>query len=207
MPDELQLAHLRQARGRCPERPGGYRRLSGGRGGRGLGRSREAHRPAVGPGALLLHEQLRDAFDRGLEAVDLLGHTDPFKRSWAHGADDRIRVHAFRRNPMGMLHWSRVAAREGARPAVSWMRARMRSASARAHHVIGSLAAQWERLPFASGRTHGHRRFRAYPGAGNCAAHTDARTRSLVRPQFVSHDSPATTCAPSSGRRMQNFGR
>jgi CelD/BcsL family acetyltransferase involved in cellulose biosynthesis len=105
----------------------------------------ESHR-AVGPGALLLHEQLRDAFDRGLDTLDLLGHTDSFKRSWAHGADDRIRVQAFQRNPVGMLHWSRVAAREGARPAVSWMRARMSSAKARAHHAIGSLAAQWEGL-------------------------------------------------------------
>jgi CelD/BcsL family acetyltransferase involved in cellulose biosynthesis len=101
---------------------------------------------AAGPGALLLHEQLRDAFDRGLDALDLLGHTDSFKRSWAHDADDRIRVHAFQRNPVGLMHWSRVAAREGARPAMSWMRARVRSAKARTHHAIGSLAAQWESL-------------------------------------------------------------
>jgi CelD/BcsL family acetyltransferase involved in cellulose biosynthesis len=101
---------------------------------------------AVGPGALLLHEQLRDAFDRGLGALDLLGHTDSFKRSWAHGADDRTRVHAFQRNPVGLMQWSRVAAREGARPAVSWMRGRVRSARARAHHAIGTLAAQWESI-------------------------------------------------------------
>jgi CelD/BcsL family acetyltransferase involved in cellulose biosynthesis len=101
---------------------------------------------AVGPGALLLHEQLRHAFDRGLDALDLLGHTDSFKRSWADCADERIRVHAFQRSPLGLLHWSRTAAREGARPAVSWMRARVRGASARVHHALGSLAAQWEGL-------------------------------------------------------------
>jgi CelD/BcsL family acetyltransferase involved in cellulose biosynthesis len=101
---------------------------------------------AAGPGALLLHEQLRHAFERGLDALDLLGHTDSFKRSWAHCADDRFRVRAFQRSPAGLMHWSRAAARERARPAVTWMQARIRRANARVHHALGSLAAQWEGL-------------------------------------------------------------
>ena len=99
---------------------------------------------AVGPGALLLREQVRDCFDRGLHALDLLGHVDPFKLSWTDQAGARMRVETFGRTPVGLLHWSRVATREGVRPAVSWIRGRLRDANARAHRALGSLAAQWE---------------------------------------------------------------
>jgi CelD/BcsL family acetyltransferase involved in cellulose biosynthesis len=99
---------------------------------------------AYGPGALLLREQLRHCFESGASCLELLGTEDSFKLSWTDRSCERTRVHAFDRSPVGVAHWSRVAGRECVRPAVDWMRKRVRDQINRGHHVLGSALATWD---------------------------------------------------------------
>jgi CelD/BcsL family acetyltransferase involved in cellulose biosynthesis len=101
---------------------------------------------AYGPGALLLREQLRHCFDRGASSLELLGTEDSFKLSWTDRSCARTRVHAFDTRATGLAHWSRVAGRERLRPAVDWMRKRVRNQVNRGHHLFGSLLATWDSL-------------------------------------------------------------
>jgi CelD/BcsL family acetyltransferase involved in cellulose biosynthesis len=101
---------------------------------------------AFGPGALLLREQLRDCFERGVSSVELLGTEDSFKLSWTDRSCDRTRVHAFHRTPVGLAHWTRVAGRERLRPAVCWLRKRMRHELNRGQNLLGSALAAWDGL-------------------------------------------------------------
>jgi CelD/BcsL family acetyltransferase involved in cellulose biosynthesis len=104
----------------------------------------ERHR-ACGPGALLLREQLRDCFERGLTRLELLGVADPFKLSWTDTTSDRVRLDAFERSPVGLAHWSREAGRDALRPAVHWARARLRKQAAGGHHVFASAVVTFDR--------------------------------------------------------------
>jgi CelD/BcsL family acetyltransferase involved in cellulose biosynthesis len=99
-----------------------------------------------GPGALLLREQLRHCFDEGIKSLDLLGTEDAFKASWTERSCQRARLHAFDRSATGLAHWSLVAGQDRLRPAVNWLRARMRDCSVRAHHAFGSMLATWDSL-------------------------------------------------------------
>ncbi|MEA2331147.1 MAG: hypothetical protein QOH58_1285 [Thermoleophilaceae bacterium] len=92
---------------------------------------------AFGPGALLLRDQLEECFARALSRMELLGTEDPFKLSWTNRSSDRTRLHAFSRSSAGLAHWSRVAGRESLRPAVHWVRQRMRTGLARGTHAVG----------------------------------------------------------------------
>jgi CelD/BcsL family acetyltransferase involved in cellulose biosynthesis len=104
----------------------------------------EAHR-ACGPGALLLREELRDCFERGLTKFNLLGVADGFKMSWTDRTCDKSRLDAFDVNPVGLAHWSRAAGRDALRPAVRWLRARIQDQAARGHHLFASMLAAWDR--------------------------------------------------------------
>jgi CelD/BcsL family acetyltransferase involved in cellulose biosynthesis len=97
---------------------------------------------ACGPGALLLREQLRHCFESGAACLELLGTEDPFKRSWTDRSCERTRVHAFKRGPLGFVHWSGVAGRERLRPLVE----RVRDRVARGHQAIASALSTWESL-------------------------------------------------------------
>jgi CelD/BcsL family acetyltransferase involved in cellulose biosynthesis len=101
---------------------------------------------SVGPGALLLRDQLEYCFERGLSRMELLGNEDDFKLSWADRSCDRIQVHAFNRSSAGIAHWSRAAGRERLRPVVHRLRQRVRDSVAKGHHVLGSVVALGERL-------------------------------------------------------------
>ncbi|MEA2363724.1 MAG: hypothetical protein QOD71_2869 [Thermoleophilaceae bacterium] len=105
----------------------------------------EDYRP-YGPGALLLREQLRHCFERGASSLELLGTEDSFKLSWTDRSCERTRVHAFDRSPAGLAHWSRVAGRERLRPAVMWLRKRVREELNRGHHMFASALATWDSL-------------------------------------------------------------
>jgi CelD/BcsL family acetyltransferase involved in cellulose biosynthesis len=98
-----------------------------------------------GPGALLLREQLRHCFEHGVvTTLELLGTEDAFKLSWTEQSCERASVHAFDRSAAGYAHWSLVAGRNGLRPAVRWLRARMRDGALRAHHAFASALATWD---------------------------------------------------------------
>jgi CelD/BcsL family acetyltransferase involved in cellulose biosynthesis len=99
-----------------------------------------------GPGALLLREQLRHCCEEGVTTFELLGTEDSFKLSWAERSSERTRVHAFDRSLAGLTHHSLEAGRDGLRPAVHWMRARLQEASMRAHHAFVSFLAFWDQL-------------------------------------------------------------
>jgi len=104
-----------------------------------------------GPGALLLHEQLRNCFESGASWLELLGTEDSFKLSWTDRSCERTRVQAFDRSPAGLLHWSLAAGRESVRPAVQ----RVRDEVARGRHMIASAMTTWdgvglEALPLAA---------------------------------------------------------
>jgi CelD/BcsL family acetyltransferase involved in cellulose biosynthesis len=101
---------------------------------------------ACGPGALLLREQLRHCFDSGASRLELLGTEDSFKLSWTDRSCERTRMHAFDHSPAGLAHWSRVAGRERLRPAVDWVRRRVREELNRGHHIFGSALATWDSL-------------------------------------------------------------
>jgi CelD/BcsL family acetyltransferase involved in cellulose biosynthesis len=104
----------------------------------------ETHR-ACGPGALLLREQLRDCFSRGLTSFNLLGVADAFKLSWTERTCDRASLDAFDVSPVGLAHWSRAAGRDALRPAVRWLRARLQDQIVKGHHMIASMLAAWDR--------------------------------------------------------------
>ena len=46
--------------------------------------------------------------------------------------------------PTRLVHWSLVAGQDGLRPAVHWLRARLRDGAARAHHTFASMLATWD---------------------------------------------------------------
>jgi CelD/BcsL family acetyltransferase involved in cellulose biosynthesis len=68
-----------------------------------------------GPGMLLLHEVLREDFDRGLKVFDFAGDDAEWKARWATGRYELIRLQAFAPTSMGTAH--RAAHRYG-RPAL-----------------------------------------------------------------------------------------
>jgi CelD/BcsL family acetyltransferase involved in cellulose biosynthesis len=55
----------------------------------------------VGPGILLLHDLLEDAFDRGTKEVDLLGGSERYKLQWADATRSRSSISAFSSTPTG----------------------------------------------------------------------------------------------------------
>ena len=99
-----------------------------------------------GPGALLLREQLRHCCEEGVTSLELLGTEDAFKLSWTARSSERALVHTFDRSLAGLAHYSLVAGRDGLRPAVNWMRTRMREAAVRTHHAFASMLATWDHL-------------------------------------------------------------
>lgn len=88
-----------------------------------------------GPGALLLHAELRHAFDVGLTSFDLLGDTDEFKSSWARERSERLMVQAFHNSVAGRLEHAALTAKNRARPAFRAVKSRFGAAGA-----IGSAA-------------------------------------------------------------------
>lgn len=70
-----------------------------------------------GPGIVLLHDLLEDAFARGAREVDLLGSSEPYKLRWAHGTRVRLSVAAFRRTVTGTADYAAHSATLRARAA------------------------------------------------------------------------------------------
>jgi CelD/BcsL family acetyltransferase involved in cellulose biosynthesis len=99
-----------------------------------------------GPGALLLREELRHCFEQGVTSLELLGTEDAFKLSWTERSSERARLHAFDRSVAGLAHWSLVTGRDGLRPALHWLRSRVRDGAVRAHHAFASALASWDSL-------------------------------------------------------------
>lgn len=64
-----------------------------------------------GPGKILLHELIADAFAGPVDSVELLGAADPFKLEWTSSVRERVLVQAFSRSPAGRLE--RLAYRRG----------------------------------------------------------------------------------------------
>jgi CelD/BcsL family acetyltransferase involved in cellulose biosynthesis len=71
-----------------------------------------------GPGALLLHEELRLAFASDVRRFDLMGNVDSFKLGWTDRVEERTWLHAFSPTAAGRAEWAAVAAREQARRVV-----------------------------------------------------------------------------------------
>lgn len=84
---------------------------------------------SFGPGALLLHAELRDAFARGLTRFDLLGAEDEFKRSWTPEATARVTVHAYARGVAGRVERVRRRLRDRVEPRLRALRTRWGGAS------------------------------------------------------------------------------
>lgn len=105
----------------------------------------ESHR-RFGPGALLLREQLRHCCEQDVASLELLGTEDAFKLSWTERSSERQLVHAFDRSLAGTAQYSLAAGRDGLRPAVNWVRARMRDTAVSAHHAFASVVAAWHSL-------------------------------------------------------------
>jgi CelD/BcsL family acetyltransferase involved in cellulose biosynthesis len=101
---------------------------------------------SLGPGALLLREQLRHCFETGASCFELLGTEDAFKLSWTDRSCERMRVHSFDRSPAGLVHWSRATGRESLRPAVHWLRRHLRDQVNKAHNMFASALAAWDSL-------------------------------------------------------------
>jgi CelD/BcsL family acetyltransferase involved in cellulose biosynthesis len=72
---------------------------------------------SVGPGAILLREEIAHCFRSGLSRIELLGSEDPFKLSWTDRRAERTWLAAFRRDPTGLAGWSLTGARQAARAA------------------------------------------------------------------------------------------
>jgi CelD/BcsL family acetyltransferase involved in cellulose biosynthesis len=71
----------------------------------------------VGPGILLLHDLLEDAFARGIEEIDLLGGSERYKLQWAHATRSRSRVSSFASTPRGTAEFGLRRLEIGARAA------------------------------------------------------------------------------------------
>jgi CelD/BcsL family acetyltransferase involved in cellulose biosynthesis len=78
----------------------------------------------LGPGILLLHDLLEDAFARGSTEVDLLGGSERYKLQWADATRDRSRVSAFSPTPRGTAEFGLRRLELLARAAVRSMRNR-----------------------------------------------------------------------------------
>jgi CelD/BcsL family acetyltransferase involved in cellulose biosynthesis len=78
-----------------------------------------------GPGALLLREELAQAFSAGLTRFDLLGDEDAFKLSWTYSSTQRMRLRAFTSTMSGRLARALVQADDRLRPAMRAMRTRV----------------------------------------------------------------------------------
>ncbi len=68
------------------------------------------------PGVLLLHAELRHAYEAGLERFELLGQTDEFKRDWTDRTVELGWVGAFAPSPGGHVLATAVRGRERVRP-------------------------------------------------------------------------------------------
>jgi CelD/BcsL family acetyltransferase involved in cellulose biosynthesis len=72
-----------------------------------------------GPGIVLLHDLLEDAFNRDAREIDLLGSSEPYKLRWANQTRARSSVAAFRRSTVGTAdyaaHFAVLRARTAAR--------------------------------------------------------------------------------------------
>jgi CelD/BcsL family acetyltransferase involved in cellulose biosynthesis len=71
---------------------------------------------ALGPGALLLRDEIAHCFERGVSRIELLGHLDSFKASWTDRFSERSWIRAFSRSPAGISGWAGAAGWERARP-------------------------------------------------------------------------------------------
>jgi CelD/BcsL family acetyltransferase involved in cellulose biosynthesis len=67
--------------------------------------SYDAEYARYSPGKLLLHALLEQAFEEGVERVELLGAEDPYKRAWAAHSRERDVVEAFAPSLAGSLEW------------------------------------------------------------------------------------------------------
>jgi CelD/BcsL family acetyltransferase involved in cellulose biosynthesis len=73
----------------------------------------------MGPGILLLHDLLEDAFARGIREVDLLGGSERYKLQWADATRSRSRLSVFSSTPRGTAEFGlrrlEIVARAAAR--------------------------------------------------------------------------------------------
>jgi len=83
----------------------------------------EAH-SRYGPGIVLLHDLLEDAFARGIKEVDLLGSSERYKLPWADATRNRSRVSAFSPTPRGTAEFGLRRLETFARAAAQSMRRR-----------------------------------------------------------------------------------
>jgi CelD/BcsL family acetyltransferase involved in cellulose biosynthesis len=58
------------------------------------------------PGTILLEAGLSNAFDVGLDRVELGGGDDPYKLRWAEAVRDRRLVQTFAPSPLGLAEWA-----------------------------------------------------------------------------------------------------
>jgi CelD/BcsL family acetyltransferase involved in cellulose biosynthesis len=80
---------------------------------------------SYGPGALLLRDEIAHCYEQpDVTRVELLGHEDQFKASWATDSTDRVWLKAFGGGPFGALSWTAHAARERMRPTLRRARSR-----------------------------------------------------------------------------------
>lgn len=78
----------------------------------------------LAPGLVLRLAVVETCADRGLEAHELLGGDDPWKRKFAQGERAHVAVHAYRRTPVGTAAF---AYRRGVRPTLLGARRRWRA--------------------------------------------------------------------------------
>jgi CelD/BcsL family acetyltransferase involved in cellulose biosynthesis len=69
-----------------------------------------------GPGVLLMHRLMRDAYEAGLERFELLGEEDPFKLDWTNRVTTRAWLRACAPSTSGRAEATAVRAREAVRP-------------------------------------------------------------------------------------------
>ena len=69
-----------------------------------------------GPGAVLLHQLLREAHSAGIERFELLGPEDEFKLDWADNTSERAWLHASAPSTAGRIEAAVIGARERIRP-------------------------------------------------------------------------------------------
>jgi CelD/BcsL family acetyltransferase involved in cellulose biosynthesis len=80
-----------------------------------------------GPGILLLHDLLEDAFGRGVREIDLLGGDEQYKLRWADATRNRSLVTAFAGTPVGTAGFARHRLKLVAKHAARTARRRFRS--------------------------------------------------------------------------------
>jgi CelD/BcsL family acetyltransferase involved in cellulose biosynthesis len=69
---------------------------------------------AFGPRTILLHDSLERVFARGGRSYEFLGADEDYKRRWATGARERLRLQAFRRTAAGLAGYAAWTVGRGA---------------------------------------------------------------------------------------------